>query len=239
MKLLSILLSISFFVGFIQSQYILLETTYYGDDYCSKSPSSKSSLLSHSSLPSGFPQFQSNGGSLNSDVCYYSPLGGEIFKAGVCIPMGKSKVMFNISETYVITYSTYHGSSCEDDRQIAFIRSGSCINQCGNGFGVSNKFTIVDYPITPENILLTAMYPGECNDGYKDSFVYLHYQKLNYCELYSGIGMDSLQVNCNSTTKTTTVYTGDKNCKGRSQNFYSPIACSCGDYNIFQECQNY
>ncbi|KAN0055595.1 hypothetical protein ACTA71_008711 [Dictyostelium dimigraforme] len=246
MKLLSILLLISSFVGFIQSQYLLVETTFSTQD-CSSSSSSyspTSSLLSISPslFTTSFQEFQPTGGSLNEnsllESCPYNPSGGKLIKPGICVQMENSSAMVYLAGDR-FTYEVYDTDSCQDSPTYVIDVSGACKDSgCLNGYRVFTKYTIVSYPITPNNILLSATYTGKCNGNYKNSLIYLNYQHLDFCEPYPGFGLDSFQVSCNSTTATATVYTEPgSNCGGRNESFYFPIANSCGHHNIFQECQ--
>ncbi|KAN0036177.1 hypothetical protein ACTA71_005481 [Dictyostelium dimigraforme] len=261
MRLHSIILLISFFIGFIKSQYILNEISTFLDINCpslssSSSSSSDSTSSTSPSLSLLSPLFLSSSSqsigddSLNSidflngnsllESCQSTPSAGAFIKVGICIP-NYPAYMYNVSGNNItISYYREDDFNCQNNPvKTLNIINGECYGKCENGVMSTAQFTLVDNPVIPSGVLLNALYTGECNGNYKDSFIFLSYQLLDFCQASTGISsLVSVELSCNSTSSTVRMFSDGGYCSGPSQDFVFPIKNVCGNYNAIQECLN-
>ncbi|KAM9982185.1 hypothetical protein ACTFIY_004468 [Dictyostelium cf. discoideum] len=266
MRLSGILLLLSAFAGIINSQYVLIEEFQYQGASCSGSQSSIDSQSSFDSQSSWASQSswgsqsswasQSSWGSSDSsnfltasessgEACPSSSIGGNIVQEGVCFYYAdRLPSIYTVSgENIVQTFYNETDYNCEGkpiDTVTAI--SGDCYSACNQGTGITFQLSAVSTPVIPTtNTIIEAVYTGECNGNYKNSFVSVYYKSLNTCNdnIVSQQGTVSFELSCNSTSSAVTIF-GNDDCGGSPvYTLHEPIVNQCGDkYNVIEVCYN-
>ncbi|KAM9982184.1 hypothetical protein ACTFIY_004466 [Dictyostelium cf. discoideum] len=119
--------------------------------------------------------------------------------------------------------------------------SGGCYSVCNQGTGITFQLSVATPAIPTTNIFIEAVYTGECNGNYKNSFVSVYYKSLNTCNdnIVAQQGTVSFEISCNSTSSAVTIF-GNDDCGGSPvYSLNEPIVNQCGDkYNFIEVCYN-
>ncbi|KAN0004568.1 hypothetical protein ACTFIZ_010729 [Dictyostelium cf. discoideum] len=251
MRLSSILLLLSAFVGIINSQYILVEEFKLQGTSCSGSQSSfdsQSLLDSLISLKSFWGSSHSSSflkaSQSSGEVCPSTSIGGSIVREGVCFQNGEPlPSVYSVSgDTIVRTFYNDTDINCEGkpvDTVTAI--NGNCYSGCVLDLVITLKLSTVATPVVPTNTAFEAVYTGECNGNFKNSLVSIFYRTLNTCidNIITPQGLISLEVSCNSTLATENMF-GNNDCGGSPiYTSHQPLINQCGDkFNVIDICNN-